>query len=117
METTFNKTRNQYSLHAAEGCLLHRIGTDDYPLLRHVSTPHPEEWEEIAESDAPTFSKEEYDAEVERLIAERYSIGKEIEINRERDEKPERYADYLAYVQECKARALTELTQAQNESD
>lgn len=52
----------------------------------------------------------EYVAEVERLIAERYSHGKEIEINREATTKPERFAEYLDYIEECKRRAKELLT-------
>ena len=65
----------------------------------------PDEWEEADPADFPALSKAEYDAEVERLIALRYSYGKEIEVNRERDARPERYAAYLAYIEECKVRA------------
>ena len=42
---------------------------------------------------------------MERLIALRYSYGKEIEVNRERDTRPEQFAAYMAYVEECKVRA------------
>lgn len=56
-------------------------------------------------AELPALSKAEYDAEVERLIALRYSYGKEIEVNRERDSKPEQFAAYMAYVEECKRQA------------
>lgn len=65
----------------------------------------PDEWEEIDAAGQPSQTKAEYDAEVERLIALRYSYGKEIEVNRERDSKPAQFAAYLEYVEECKVRA------------
>lgn len=66
---------------------------------------------EIAVTDIPPYTKAQYDAEVERLIAEKYSHGKEIEVNREHDTKPERFAEYLAYIEECKVRARENLAE------
>lgn len=57
------------------------------------------------------------DAEVERLIAERYSHGKEIEINREATTKPERFAEYLEYIEECKRRAKVMLATSNIETN
>lgn len=91
--------------------ILHRIGSDDYSEIRHAMVKDPDEWEEIAVADIPPYTKSQYDAEVERLIAERYSHGKEIEINREHDTKPERFAEYLAYIEECKVRAKDAMTE------
>lgn len=99
------RTDGLYAIDTDAGHILHRIGSDGYPEIRHAVVNDPEAWEEVALADIPAQSKAEYDAEVERLIAERYSHGKEIEVNRERDTKPERFAEYLAYVEECKARA------------
>lgn len=69
-------------------------------------TPAPQ----VPSLDNEKDRKAQYDAEVERLIAEKYSHGKEIEVNREHDSKPERFAEYLAYIEECKARAKEKLT-------
>ena len=51
----------------------------------------------------------DYIEEVERLIRKRYSISAELAILRQRDVKPEEFAEYNAYAEECKARARTEL--------
>lgn len=93
---------------AAEGMGLRRIGTDA-ALVQDLCTVADDaaNWEELpmpAEQEE-AISKGEYDGEVERLIALRYSHGKETEINRERDVKPERFAEYMAYVEECKRQA------------
>lgn len=111
MEKTFNPINNMWSLDTDAGHILHKIGSSDYPELRHltVKADHVDAWEEIAVADIPPYTKDEYDAEVERLISERYSYGKEIEINRERDTKPESYAEYLAYVDQCKVSARENL--------
>ena len=51
----------------------------------------------------------DYATEVNRLIRERYSISDELAILRQRDEKPEEFAAYNAFVEECKAKAKVEI--------
>lgn len=46
-----------------------------------------------------------YGQEVNRLIRARYSLSDELAILRQRDEKPEEFAEYTAYAEECKRRA------------
>ena len=40
--------------------------------------------------------------EIEKLIRLRYSVSDELSILRQRDEKPEEFAAYHAYAEECK---------------
>lgn len=47
-------------------------------------------------------SSEVYGQMVERLIRKRYTLSKELSILRQRDEKPEEFAAYNAYAEECK---------------
>ena len=44
-----------------------------------------------------------YDEAVNARIRERYSDSQEFAILRQRDEKPDEYAAYYAYCEECKA--------------
>lgn len=46
-----------------------------------------------------------YENLVESYIRERYSLSAELAILRQRDTKPEEFAEYNAYAEECKARA------------
>ena len=112
MNKTFNTRINRWGIDADDGYILHRVGSDDYTENRHASVTADDldNWEEIAVDAVPRYTKAQYDAEVERLIAERYSHGKEIEINREGTTKPERFAEYLDYIEECKRRAKELLT-------
>lgn len=52
------------------------------------------------------MTEEKYNAmksvEIERLIRKRYTISDELAILRQRDEKPEEFATYHAYAEECK---------------
>lgn len=43
-----------------------------------------------------------YDELVDAEIRKRYSASQEFAILRQRDEKPEEYAEYYAYCEECK---------------
>lgn len=55
------------------------------------------------------ITDEVYVAEVNKLIRKKYSMSAELAILRQRDAKPEEFAEYNAYAEECKARARTEL--------
>ena len=50
-----------------------------------------------------------YEQEVTRLIRRRYSLSNELALGRQRDEKPEEWAEYNAYCEECKAEAKKEV--------
>ena len=50
----------------------------------------------------PDVVKRAYKRLVGNMVARRYSIRDELAILRQRDEKPEEYAEYYAYVEECK---------------
>lgn len=46
---------------------------------------------------------------VSEYIRKKYSINAELAILRQRDEKPEEFAEYNAYAEKCKAEAKAEL--------
>ncbi len=104
-------------LTADAGHYLHQIGSDSNLPIGQTTVPAANvgQWEELPLSERPAYTRAQYAAEVERLIAERYSHGKEIEVNREAVAKPEQFAEYLDYVAECKERAKAAL-QGQNDS-
>lgn len=60
------------------------------------------------DKDPASFEKA-YENAVETLIRKRYSIGNELAILRQRDEKPEEFAEYTAYVEECKMQVKSEV--------
>lgn len=102
-------------LKASEGCLLHRIGSEtDYSRQLMVAPANVDEWEEVAESEQPSYTRSEYNAEVERLIAERYTTGQEIQFAREKEQAGEKFADYLAFVEVCKQQAKENLSAIPN---
>lgn len=53
----------------------------------------------------PEQIREKYESEVNERIREKYTLSQELAILRQRDTKPEEYAEYNAYCEECKAQA------------
>lgn len=93
---------------AAEGKWLHRIGTEAYFKRAIVGANGADDFEEV--EDVPKYTDAEYSERVNALIRERYDESAELSILRQRDEKPERFAAYYAFCEECKVRAKAELT-------
>lgn len=91
--------------------IIHKTGSDDYTPIRKITVreENANDYEELPLEAVPRYTKEEYNAEVEKLIAERYTTGQEIQFAREQDTAGEKYAEYLAYVEECKTRAKENL--------
>lgn len=44
-----------------------------------------------------------YESEIIRRIRKRYTVNQELAILRQRDTKPEEFAEYDAFVEQCKA--------------
>lgn len=101
------QTSGMVELVAAPGKLLHLKGTAVYVPKAPVLLRRVDDWEEV--DGKPPYTDDEYAAEVERLIALRYSTGKEIQFAREREAAGEKYDEYLAYVESCKTRAVASL--------
>ena len=57
--------------------------------------------EEVTETQSQT-PPIDYSEAVDNAIRERYSVSQEFAILRQKDEKPEEYAVYYAYCEECK---------------
>lgn len=50
-----------------------------------------------------------YSNEIDKKVRLRYSLSAELAILRQRDTKPEEFAEYNAYVEQCKAEVKAEL--------
>ena len=62
--------------------------------------------QELQEVEQPTIS---YDELVDSKIRARYTVSQEFAILRQRDTKPNEFAEYNAYCEQCKAKAKAEL--------
>ncbi len=88
---------------STDGKFVHRLGTNIY-FKRGTTTltdtvDNFEEVNEIpqTEIDEPTRSRR-----IEQLIRLRYSISDELAILRQRDTKPDEFAEYNDYAEQCK---------------
>ena len=97
----------------------HRITSDSGKYVRRLAdgltataiaamTYAPEEYEEVDELPV-TMDEAAYKAAVERLIRERYTVADELGILRQRDTKPQEFAEYNAFAEQCKAQARAEI--------
>ena len=59
--------------------------------------------EEAARAEAEYWKSIDYGEAINAEIRKRYSESQEFAILRQKDEKPEEYAAYFAYCEECKA--------------
>lgn len=55
-----------------------------------------------------------YKSEIEKRIRARYSNSDELAMLRQRDSKPEEFAAYDAYVEQCKAEVKVEMEITEN---
>ena len=108
MKKTYNDKYKYYHIDTdSDEFILHRITSDSYSHIRHAVVPSADidNWEEIAIADIPSYTQAEYKDKVIDLIRQRYSIDDETAILRQRDTKPEEFAAYNTYAEECKAEA------------
>lgn len=73
---------------------------DPYDEYEDIQIYVPYSEEEIANRE-----REFYERTVEKLIRDRYSLSAELAILRQRDSKPEEFAEYNSYAEECKRKA------------
>ena len=57
----------------------------------------------------PASFDELYENMIIRKIRERYTVNQELAILRQRDNKPQEFAEYNAFVERCKAEVKEEL--------
>lgn len=93
-------------------------GKDVVEVIDVPYSPGKEAWDEYEkikvfipyDEVAVAFKKNErYENTVEMNIRKKYSLSQELAILRQRESKPEEYAEYNAYCEECKAGAKKEV--------
>lgn len=69
----------------------------------------PEELTQMEAQERSYWHSISYDEAVNAKIREKYTDSQEFAILRQKDEKPEEYATYYAYCEECKAYVKSKL--------
>lgn len=106
------------TLCADEGKILHSVGSNDYPKIKRVNVMANdiELYEEVDKTAVPPYTRAEYEAKVSELIRSRYTLDAELAILRQRESKPQEYASYNAFAEQCKADAKELLSQPKDEA-
>lgn len=111
MNKTYKENINAWEISTDASHIIHRIGGEDYPILRRAIVTDLEEWEEVAVDDIPPYTTAEYNNKVAELIHERYDSDKEMSlINNMMEAEPTEahkaeYRAYQVYRAECKLKA------------
>lgn len=110
MEKTYKPNLDMYAVDTDDDHILHRIGSDDYTEIRHIMAKDPDAWEELTVDEAASrtaarTAEAAYKQRIISLIRARYDQDDETAILRQRDTKPDEFAEYNAFVEQCKARA------------
>ena len=107
------KSNTLLELSATPGKYLHKLGTDLY-ITKTILLPSDSisAYEEV--DMIPAYTVQEYESMVEQLIAEKYTIQQEIAIQRQRETKPEEFAEYNQFCEECKIKAKSLLNGKEN---
>lgn len=116
--------RDMVRLDVPDTHILHRIGSEDYTPIRHI-TVDPDR---VTAYEAVTLATAEaikaaraaeavYKSRVVALIRARYDQDDENAILRQRDTKPGEFAAYNAYVEECKTRVKAEIEAERKDSE
>ena len=66
-------------------------------LARKNREVNPESWDKL------------YESEIIHRIRKRYTVNQELAVLRQRDTKPDEFAEYNAYVEQCKEDVKEEL--------
>ena len=66
-------------------------------LAKKNRESNPQSWEKL------------YESEIIRKIRNRYTVNQELAILRQRDTKPEEFAEYNDFVEKCKEKVKEEL--------
>ena len=61
------------------------------------------------EKEKQAIANEEYENKIVALIRKKYNVNQELAILRQREVKPEEFAEYNAYVEQCKEQVKNEL--------
>ena len=118
--TTKELKNGMVSIEAQDGFVLMRDGeAADGVRAALVPADTVGDWHEVSVEDVEAAKAEAaradaYAARVEELIRQKYSVGAELAILRQRDTKPDEFAEYDAYAERCKAQAKAEIWNEQN---
>ena len=83
---------------------------DEFERLKNLPRKEIVLTEEQIKAELELAKQNEYEDVIVLKIRQKYSINQELAILRQRDTKPEEYAEYNAYVEQCIAEVKEEIS-------
>ena len=81
---------------------------DEFERLKNLPRKEIVLTEEQIQAERELAKKNQYENLIVAKIRQKYSINQELAIIRQRDAKPEEFAEYNEYVEQCKAEVKSE---------
>lgn len=82
---------------------------DEFERLKNLPKQELVLTEEQIQKEVKKAKEQEYENKIVALIRQKYNVNQELAILRQRDAKPEEFAEYNAYVEQCKEQVKNEL--------
>ena len=77
--------------------------SDEFERLKNLPKQELVLTEEQIQKELERAKEQEYENKIVALIRKKYNVNQELAILRQRDTKPEEFAEYNEYVEQCKA--------------
>lgn len=85
------------------------VGTDRRAGSRYADCPRMSRGSPVLTEYVNSVPVPTYEQRVQQSIRERYSVDDELAILRQRDTKPDEFAAYYEYAEQCKAQAKKQM--------
>ena len=87
---------------------------DEFDRLKNLPKTETVLTKEQIQAELELSKQNQYEGLIVSKIRQKYSVNQELAILRQRDTKPEEFAEYNAYVEQCKAQAKSEVLNDNN---
>ena len=83
--------------------------SDEFERLKNLPKQEKVLTEEQIQKELERAKEQEYENKIVALIRKKYNVNQELAILRQREVKPEEFAEYNEYVEQCKKQVKNEL--------
>ena len=81
---------------------------DEFERLKNLPKTEIVLTKEQIQKEVERAKEQEYENKIVALIRQKYNVNQELAILRQREVKPQEFAEYNEYVEQCKAEAKSE---------
>ena len=83
--------------------------SDEFERLKNLPREEIVLTEEQIQAEIELAKQQQYENQIVSKIRQKYNVNQELAILRQRDSKPQEFAEYNAFVEQCKAEVKKEL--------